>query len=58
MKNARIRVAMTLQNMKQWELAEKMGISEASVSRLLRHELPEAEQNRIIKLIEENEDHE
>ena len=58
MKNIRIRVAMTQKNMKQWQLAEKLEISEASVSRLLRHELPEAEQKRIIELIEGSTDHE
>lgn len=52
MNNIRIRVAMIQHNLKQWELAEKMGTSEASLSRMLRHELPEDEQSRIIKLIE------
>lgn len=54
MKNSRIRVAMTLHSMKQWELAEIMGMSEASVSRLLRHELPEEAQDRIIEIIEKS----
>lgn len=43
---------MTQHNVKQWQLAEKLGISEASLSRLLRHELPESEQDRILGLIE------
>ena len=58
MTNKRIRKKMIDSGLKQWELAKLMGISEATMYRKLREELSEAEQDRIIKLIEENEDHE
>ncbi len=38
-------------NMKQWELAKLMGISEFTLSRRMREELPEDEQKKIIDLI-------
>ena len=53
MNNLKIRVAMVSNNVKQWEVAELLKISEPSLSRLLRHELPEEEQDRIVKAIEE-----
>ena len=37
--------------MKNYQLAELMGISEFTLSRKLRNELPEKEQVRIISLI-------
>lgn len=58
MANIKIRVKMFETGLKQWELAKLMGVSESVLSRKLRDELPEEEQDRIIKLIEENEDHE
>lgn len=54
MNNIRIRFALIQHNMKQWELAEKMGLSEPSLSRMLRRELPEEEQDRIVELIEQS----
>jgi len=50
--NLKIRVAMISNNVKQWEVAELLKVSEPSLSRMLRHELPEEEQDRIINLIE------
>lgn len=38
-------------DMKQYELAELMGIHDFSLSRKLRHELPEDEQARIVSII-------
>lgn len=58
MTNKRIRKKMIDKGLKQWELARLMGISEATMYRKLRDELPEEEQDRIIQLIEEKEDHE
>ena len=40
--------------MKQWELARLLGMSESVLSRKLREELPEDEQDRIIALIEQS----
>lgn len=36
---------------RQWELAELLGISEAGISRKLRHELPDDEQRKMVELI-------
>ncbi len=54
MKNIKIREALKNANMKHWELAELMGISHYTLSVRLRKELPEAEQERIIALIQNN----
>ena len=37
--------------LRQWQVAELLGINETVLSRKLRHELPEAEQNLIISKI-------
>ena len=52
MNNARIRIKMIEYGIKQWKLAQLMGISEPALSKKLRDELPEEEQDRIIKIIE------
>lgn len=49
--NIKIRNALKLKNMKQWQLAEILGISENTLYRMLRKELPEEEQNRIVTII-------
>lgn len=36
-----------------WEVAERYGTSETSFCRMLRHELPAAEKQRILDVIEE-----
>lgn len=54
MKNMKIRKALMDAGMKNYQLAELMGISEFTLSRRLRNELPEAEQERIIALIQKN----
>lgn len=51
--NIKIRVKMIEAGMKQWELARLLGIGESVLSRKLRDELPEEEQDRIVTLIEE-----
>ena len=53
MTNMKIRKALAANLMKLYELDEILGISEATRCRMLRVELPEEEQNRIIQLIEE-----
>ena len=37
--------------MKQWQLADLMGISEFYLSRLFRKELPDEEQDKIVQII-------
>ena len=54
MNNAKIRIKMIETGMKQWEVARLLGMSESVLSRRLRDELPEDEQDRIVALIEEN----
>ena len=46
-----IRLALKENGMKQWQLADLMGIREETLCRMLRHELSEAEQIEIVKLI-------
>ena len=40
----------------QWKLARLLGVSEITVWRRLREELPEEEQDRIVALIESGKD--
>ena len=54
MANDKIRLELFLAKTKQWELAKLMGVSEMTVIRRLREELPEEEQERIIKLIRQH----
>lgn len=51
MTNKKIRIAMIEHNLKQWELADLLGIDESVFCRKMRKELPEDEQNRIVSLI-------
>lgn len=51
MNNIKVREAMRAAGIKQWELAELLNMNEFSLSRKFRHELPEEEQERIIKVI-------
>ena len=51
MKNETIRKVLRDSGMKQWELAELLGISEFTLSRKLRNELPQEEKERILNLI-------
>ncbi len=53
MKNEKIKIALMKSGLRQYELACIMGISETTLGRRLREELPEEEQDRIVKLIEE-----
>ena len=59
MNNIEIRKALLETNMKQWELAELLGITEWTLSRKLRKELPEDKKEEILDLInkERGEDH-
>lgn len=57
MTNKRVRIKMVETGIKQWELARLLEVSESALSRKLRNELPEEEQDRIVKLIENGGDH-
>ena len=49
--NNAIRDAMYDHRLAQWQLAELLGVSETTIWRKLRSELPEKEQRRIIWII-------
>lgn len=51
MKNEKIRKALTAAGMKQWQLADLLGISEPTLTRWLRHELPQEKQAEIVAVI-------
>ena len=53
-KNLKIRIKMIEKNMRYYELDKLLGISEPTRCRMLREELPEEEQDRICKLIDEH----
>ena len=53
MNNMKIRIKLMEHNKRLWWLAKILETSESTITRRLRDELPEEEQIRIIKLIEE-----
>ena len=53
MNNMRIRIKLLEHNKRLWWLAKILETSESTITRRLRNELPEAEQDRICKLIDE-----
>ena len=54
MKNNKVRNAMKTYGVKQWELADLLGLHEVTLCKKLRHELPEDEQKRMIDLIRQH----
>ncbi len=50
--NEAIREVLKTHNVKLWQLADILNVSEMTVNRMLRHELPADKQNVIISLIE------
>lgn len=52
-KNLDIREAAQNNAVMLWEIADKLGITDSHFSRKLRHELPQAEKDRIFSIIEE-----
>ena len=55
MTNVEIRVEMTKKGLKQWELAQLLGISESTFCRKLRKEIPEDEKQKILKIIHDHQ---
>lgn len=53
MTNQKIRIKLIEKGLKYYQLDKILGISEPTRCRMLRNELPEAEQDRICKLIDE-----
>lgn len=52
MKNVVIRSAFMQAGIRQWQLAEALGISETHFSRKLRKELPDEEREKILTIID------
>lgn len=53
MSNIEIRAIISRNRFRHFEIAEKMGITEFSFSRMLRKELTEEQRKRVLKAIEE-----
>lgn len=51
LKNLDIRNKISEFNLKYWEVAENLGITDSTFSRRLRKELPEEEKTKILKVI-------
>lgn len=54
MNNQKIRDELKESGVKYWELARLLGVSDATLCRRLRDELPAEEQDRIVKLIRQH----
>lgn len=52
MRNEGIRQAASEAGVKLWQIAEGLGITDATFSRRLRRELPQEEKQKILKIIE------
>lgn len=52
MTNIEIRVAILTAGLKQWMVAEEMGLTEQYFSQLMRHELPPEKQAEILAAID------
>ncbi len=52
MNNFEIRMKLFENGLKYWQLADKLGISEMTLSRKLRHEMTEEEKNTILEAIQ------
>lgn len=53
MKNKEIKIAMLEKGLKQWKVAEALGVSESAFCRKMRKELPNDEKEKILAVIEE-----
>lgn len=53
MKNCEIRAYAKQKDVLLWQIADRLGINDGNFSRKLRHELPEAEKERIRNIIDE-----
>lgn len=51
-KNEEIRTQAKNKNIKHWQIADYLGISEATLTRKLRHDLSPEEKERVLKAIE------
>ncbi len=49
--NTRIREAAKAAGVRMWQVAEELGMQDATFSRKLRHELPEKEAKKVLGII-------
>lgn len=57
MANERIRQAAKAANVPQWKIAELLGVSEATMTRMLRRQLPPEREAELLALIQTQEEH-
>lgn len=50
--NRELRDAMQNNDLFQWQVAERIGVSDSTFSRMLRHELPPEQKAEILRAIE------
>lgn len=53
LRNEQIRTALRYSDVKQWEVAEQLGVSEVTVCRWLRTELPKDKKVQILQAIKD-----
>lgn len=53
MKNTEIREKAKKLGIRLWQIADKLGISEPTMTRKLRHELADGEKQKILNIIDE-----
>lgn len=53
MKNTEIRKCAFKAGVRLWQVADRLGITDGNFSRKLRHELPDAEKEKILSIIKE-----
>lgn len=53
MVNCEIRQQAARAGVKLWRIADRLGIADSGFSRKLRHELPQEEKERVLKIISE-----
>ena len=51
--NEKIRIHAQKKKVKLWQVAEKMEIQDSKLSKMLRHELPETETEKILTIIDD-----
>ena len=51
--NEKVRAAAKDTGVEFWRLADALGVSESTLTRMMRRELPEDEQQRLLHLIDE-----
>ena len=53
MANKRIREAAARSGVRLWQIASRLNLNDGNFSRLLRFELPDKEQDKILQIIDE-----